>query len=66
MFKFLGIAMILWGIADWIIDFRGGDLWLTIGLTLPDLADKYSPYIALVSGLILFFVFGSRRTPKRI
>ena len=45
-----GVCLILFGAADLIGGWVGFDLWGTLGIRLPEIIWKYSPYIAFVAG----------------
>ncbi len=54
LFKILGGAVVLWGIADLIIGLQGGDLWAQVGIQLPDLIWSFSHWIAIIAGGAIF------------
>lgn len=52
--KIIGVLLIAFGAVDLIGSFADIDLWGKIGITLPDLLWKYSSYIEIGLGLLLF------------
>ena len=52
--KIIGILLILFGAADLIGSYAGFDLWGMIGIKLPDLIWRFSSYIELGLGFLLF------------
>ncbi|MCB1582717.1 MAG: hypothetical protein R3E90_15995 [Marinicella sp.] len=52
--KIVGIILILVGAVDLIGSYTGFDLWGRLGVTLPDILWKYSSYIEIGLGLLLF------------
>ncbi len=52
--KIIGILLIVMGAVDLIGSYAGFDLWGRLGVTLPDLLWKYSSYIEIGLGLLLF------------
>ncbi len=52
--KIIGILLIVMGAVDLIGSYTGFDLWGRLGVTLPDLLWKYSSYIEIGLGLLLF------------
>ena len=51
VFKIIGILLIIFGAVDFAGPHLGFDLWASIGIQLPEIIWKYSPYIAIVAGL---------------
>ena len=66
VFKIIGAALLLWGIADFAISYQGGNLWTQVGVSLPSEIASYSHFAAMGLGVIIFLVFGIKRTPPRI
>jgi len=46
----IGVFLILFGAVDLIGGWTGFDLWGTLGIQLPEIIWRYSPYIAVVAG----------------
>ena len=63
--KIIGVAFILWGIADLIVGLQGGDIWTYVNYRLPDTISEYSPYVAMLIGAVIFALSGGRKTPQR-
>ncbi len=64
--KIIGILLIVMGAVDLIGSYAGFDLWGTLGITLPDLLWKYSSYIEIGLGLLLFNIGSANKeeTPE--
>ncbi|WP_223787499.1 hypothetical protein [Marinicella meishanensis] len=58
--KIFGILLIVFGAVDLIGSYSGFDLWGRLGVTLPDLLWKYSSYIEIGLGLLLFNIGGAQ------
>jgi len=52
--KIIGILLIVFGLVDFIGPHLDFHLWSKVGIQLPELIWKYSPYIAIASGYGLF------------
>ena len=53
--KIAGIILVIIGLVDLVGSYTGFDLWGGfLGLQLPDLLWKYSAYIELIAGYLLF------------
>lgn len=52
--KIIGVLLVLFGATDLIGSFAGFDLWGTLGVALPDLLWKYSAYLEIGAGALLF------------
>lgn len=52
--KIAGIILIVIGLVDLIGSYAGFDLWGTMGIQLPDVLWKFSSYIEIVAGYMLF------------
>ncbi len=59
--KVIGILLVVFGAVDLIGSFTGFDLWGKIGVTLPELLWKYSSYIEIGIGMLLFSVGSSNK-----
>jgi len=46
----IGVLLIVFGAVDLIGGWVGFDLWGTLGIQLPEIIWRYSPYIAVVAG----------------
>lgn len=56
--KIIGILLIIFGVVDLVGSFAQFDLWGTIGIQLPDVIWKYSAYIEIALGYLLFNLGG--------
>ena len=52
--KIIGVLLVVFGAVDLIGSFAGFDLWGTIGVTLPEIIWRYSSYIEIGVGMLLF------------
>jgi len=52
--KIVGVLLVVFGAVDLIGSFTGFDLWGVIGVALPEFLWKYSSYIEIAIGLLLF------------
>ena len=50
----LGGILVVFGLVDLVGSFAGFDLWGTIGVQLPDIVWRFSAYIELAVGYMLF------------
>ena len=50
----VGVILMLWGIADFVLSWVGTDLYWEIGINLPDWLYRWTPWIALVIGFAIF------------
>lgn len=50
----LGGLLVAFGLTDLLGSFNGFDLWGELGIALPDIVWKYSAYIELILGYVLF------------
>ncbi|MDH5181936.1 MAG: hypothetical protein OEZ39_01370 [Gammaproteobacteria bacterium] len=51
---YVGIAFVLFGVADFIGSYAGFDLWGMTGIVLPEAIWKYSAYIEMAIGYGLY------------
>ncbi len=51
--KFIGIALIIFALVDFIGSYAGFDLWGSMGISLPDVVWQYSAFIEGGIGLFL-------------
>jgi hypothetical protein len=52
--KYLGIILIIWGLADFVLSLTGIDLYMEIGIQLPQAIYPFTPLIASVIGYVLY------------
>jgi len=52
--KIIGVLLVVFGAVDLIGSFTGFDLWGTIGVNLPEIIWRYSSYIEIAAGMLLF------------
>jgi len=52
--KIIGIILIIWGIADFAFSWMGSDLYLEIGIMLPDIIYPFTAWIAMGIGFAIF------------
>ncbi|MCJ8314450.1 MAG: hypothetical protein MJK11_15965 [Pseudomonadales bacterium] len=50
----IGGVLVAFGLVDLLGSYGGFDLWTTIGIELPELLWRYSSYIELIAGGLLF------------
>ena len=65
MFKIAGLALVLWGIADFAFGFQGLDIWSYLKFELPPTMSKYSPFVAMIIGVAIFALDSGRKRPQR-
>lgn len=61
--KIVGVLLMAFGIVDLIGSFAEFDLWMEIGIELPDLIWRFSAYIEIALGYFLFKL-GSGSKPE--
>jgi len=59
--KIIGALLVVFGVVDLAGSFAGFDLWGTLGVTLPELLWKYSAYLEIGAGALLFNLAGSKQ-----
>ena len=56
MLTIVGVILMLWGIADFVLSWMGTDLYWEIGINLPDWLYPWTPLIALGIGFAIFSI----------
>lgn len=59
LLKLLGAAIFLWGAAVLGFGYNGTDLLALLPIELPDRTETFAPYIAMVFGVVVFFMANS-------
>ena len=62
--KIIGALLVVFGVVDLAGSFAGFDLWGTLGVTLPELLWKYSAYLEIGAGALLFNLAGNKQTAE--
>ena len=52
--KIIGVLLIVFGLVDLVGSFADFDLWMEIGVELPELLWRFSAYIEIALGYFLF------------
>ena len=52
--KILGIVLILWGLADFGLSWTGVDVYVSLGIQLPETIWLYSHFISIAIGFGLY------------
>ena len=52
--KIIGIILIIWGIADFALSWMETDLYLEIGIILPDVIYPFTAWIAMGIGFAIY------------